>query len=142
MAEKLHDDSERLRRIELVGDLFLRTGYSNRNLSRLLSQDSNNGFKISNATVCDYIQRYRIIHSDKAEQIDSLIEANKGSSIKDHNVIKRVYKVVDLICNNYSIDEISKILNQSYWVTYYDIDIRLKKINPELYEKIKNSCSK
>ena len=141
MAEKLHDDSERLRRIEFVGDLFLKTGYSTRNLSRLISGDEN-GFKISNATVSDYIQRYRTLHPNKKEQIDSLIEANKGSSIKDHNVIKRVYEIVDLISQNHSLDEISKIYNQSYWVTYYDIDIRLKKLDPKLYDKVKNNLGK
>lgn len=142
MAEKLHSDSERLRRIEIVGDLFLKTGYSTRTLALRISHDLTNGFKISNATVCDYLKRYKLLHNDKVDQIDSLIEANKGSSIKDQKVINRVYKVAELISKNYSIEDISKMFDISYWVIYYDIDIRLKKLNTKLYQETKKYLEK
>lgn len=137
MAEKVHDDLERDRRVKIIGDLFLNTGLSTRNISRLISNDNSYNFKISNATVSDYIQRYRAMNEDKAEQIDSLIEANKGSSVKNPEVIKRVYKVAELVMQNYSIEDIAKLLKQKYWVIYYDIDIRLRKINSNVYENIK-----
>ena len=137
MAEKVQDDFERIRRIELVGKLFLETGYSTRAISKLISNNTSFNFKISNATVFDYIQRYKYKHSDKADQIDSLIEANKSSSITDKGVCKRVYKVAELVLEGYSIEDISNMLGESYWVIYYDIDIRLRKLNSNLYNQIK-----
>lgn len=137
MAETLHDDhEERNRRVEKVGNEFLNTGYSTRRLAKLLSQ---NDFKISNATVSDYLQRYKTVHPDKADQIDSLIEANKGSSLKNIDVINRVYKVSELILNNHSFEEIAELFDETYWTIYYDSNIRLAKIDPKLYEEIKKT---
>lgn len=137
MAERLHDDVERDRRIELVGKLFLETGYSTRNLSRLISSNTTSGFKISNATISTYINEYRNKHSDKAEQIDCLIDANKGSSIDNPSIIKRVSDVAQLILSGLTIDDICNKLHESYWVIYYDINIRLLKIDNNLYNEVK-----
>jgi transposase len=136
MAERLHDDFERIERINLVGSLFLEKGYSTRTLSKILSKDTKEGFLISNATVSTYINKYKDMHPEFAEQIDCLIEANKGSSIKNPAVIKRVLKASELVLKNYSIDDIYKSFNESYWVIYYDIHIRLPKIDPDLYNQV------
>ena len=138
MAERLHDDFERERRMEFVGKLFLETGYSTRTLSRMISSDERIDFKISNATVSKYINDYRDKHTEKAEQIDCLIEANKGATIDNPKDVERIYKVVKYILDNYSVQDIADKLNESYWVIYYDVNIRLKKLDPELYKKVKN----
>ena len=54
MARIIQDEEERNRRIEIVGNLFLLTGYSYRRLSEYLSK---NYFKISFVTVKDYLER-------------------------------------------------------------------------------------
>ena len=137
MAENLHDNFiERDRRVEIVGKLFLDTGYSTRKISKLISLDERYDFSLSNATVADYILRYKNKHPEHAEQIDSLIEANKGSSVKNKEDIKRVLEVSKLVLMDYSIEDIATKLNASYWVVYYDIHIRLPKINNELYNEV------
>lgn len=137
MAEKVHDDFERDRRVEIVGDTFLETGLSTRKLASYISTDNKFDFKVSNATVSDYIKRYCLRHPKRIEQINSLIEANSGSSLKDERVIRRVKKVYELICEGYKIEDIAKLLETSYWVTYYDVDIRLKKLDIKSYDKAK-----
>lgn len=140
MAERLHDDFERIRRIELVGNLFLETGYSTRTLARYISTDNRLDFKISNATVSKYINDYKNKHADKAEQIDCLIDANKGSTVDNPEDVERVYKVAKYVLEDYSIQDIAHNLNVSYWTIYYDINIRLKKLDPKLFSKIKTVC--
>ena len=96
MAQTVNSDIERERRIDFVGRLFLKSGASTRRLAKAIST-SEHGFKISNATVADYINRYREDHPEKQEQIDSLIDANKGSLLKNEDVVNRVKTVVKLI---------------------------------------------
>lgn len=139
MARRLHDDDERARRIELVGDIFLKTGYSTRTLSRLISNDIEHGFKISNATVSTYINEYKAKHHDKSEQIEYLISINNGSSVEDPNVVKRVYNVAKRIIDGETIDDIARKLGESYWVIYYDINLRLSQIDPKLYAEVKQT---
>lgn len=139
MAERLFDDFERERRTEFVGKLFLETGYSTRTLSRIISSDERIDFKISNATVSKYINDYRDKHTEKAEQIDCLIEANKGATVDNPKDVERIYQVVKYILDDYSIQDIADKLKESYWVIYYDINIRLKKLDPGLYKKVKNT---
>lgn len=136
MATTVPSQMERDRRIILVGDYFLNTGYSTRKISRIFSSDNENYFKISNATVCDYINRYKLYYPDKAEQIDSLIEANKGSSIKNPLVIKRLSEVYNLAIRGFNITEISEKLGVGYWTIYYDIYIRLNKIDKTKYNEV------
>ena len=78
MAEKVQTDEERNRRVEIVGKTFLETGLSTRKLAKYISSDPQFNFKISNATVCDYIKRYLIYHPNDMEQINSLIDAKSS----------------------------------------------------------------
>lgn len=135
MAENLHDDfAERDRRVKIVGELFLSPEeYSTREIARIISSNELYGFKISNATVSDYIQRYKDKHPEKAEEIDSLIEAKRAKSLKDINVQKRVLKAADLLIQGYSISSIASMLNESNWTIYRDINTRLKLLDMNLY---------
>ena len=135
MADNLHDDFiERDRRIEIVGELFLSDEeYSTREISKIISSNESYGFKISNATVSDYIQRYKDKHPDKKEEIDSLIEAKRPKSLKDVSVQKRVLKATDLLIKGDSIETIANKLNESVWTIYRDINTRLKQLDISLY---------
>lgn len=138
MAKNLHDNyEERDKRVKIVGNMFLDSGYSTRRLSKVISDDKELDFKISNATVSTYIQMYKEKYPDKAEQIDCLIEANKGSSIDNPIDVERVYNVYSLVLKDFSIESIAKILNSSYWVIYYDINIRLPKLDMSKYREVK-----
>lgn len=139
MAETLHDDYvERERRVKIVGELFLsEEEYSTREIARIISSNESYGFKISNATVSDYIQRYREKHPERAEEIDSLIEAKRAKSLKDVSVQKRVLKAADLLVIGFSIDSIAKKLNETPWTIYRDVNTRLKQLDINLYLNVK-----
>ncbi|MBR5662832.1 MAG: sporulation transcriptional regulator SpoIIID [Bacilli bacterium] len=141
MADNLHDDFvERDRRIEIVGDLFLsEEEYSTRQISTIISNNSLYGFKISNATVSDYIQRYKNKHPEKVEEIDSLIEAKKAKSLKDINVKKRVLTAANLVLNGYSIESIATKLGETVWTIYRDVNTRLRQFDPDLYLSVKTA---
>ena len=66
MAANLKDEEERDRRIVFVGEFAKETGYSTRKLSSILSSSY---FKISNATVSDYLHRYMNMKKADADAI-------------------------------------------------------------------------
>lgn len=125
MAAHLKDEKERDRRIKLVGDYFLQTGKSTREISKYFTE---NYFDISNKTVSVYIKEYLNKYKEKANEIMELIDNNKSKSIEDEEVVDRVFNTADLILSGKSLEETAKILNVSYKTCERDISYRLKAL--------------
>lgn len=134
MAKTIQDDEERNRRIEIVGNLFLLTGYSYRRMSEYLSK---NYFKISYVTVKDYLQRYVKMNPDKYDEVNTIIKENTTVNFKNDEGIKnRIYKEADLIEKGFSLQEIASSLFISPSVISRDMTLRLSVLDPEKSEKI------
>ena len=67
MAQTVFSDEERDRRIDLVGEYRVHTGESTRNIAKYFSFTQ---FKISNATVSDYLERYKKRHPENKAIIE------------------------------------------------------------------------
>ena len=139
MAANLKDEEEKDRRIIFVGEFAKETGYSTRKLSSILSSSY---FKISNATVSDYLHRYMNMKRTDADAIRKTIEENKDVGIENERVRQRVIKSCNLIMEGYKIEEISELLGESYWTIYRDITSRLKQLDEDKYIEVKEELSK
>ena len=133
MAQTISSDEERERRIELIGNYRLKTGASTRKIAEVFS---NSYFKISNATVADYLERYKQMHPEVKDIIAGQTNQKIPSSIEKDEVRIRTLKVAKLIKEGFTIEEISKSLNEQYWVIYMDIKNRLPRLDKNLSEEI------
>jgi len=136
MAAKF-TEAEREERIILVGEYFLaHPDCSTRDIADYFS-NLENGFKISNVTVLDYIRRYKeMLTSTKLEEVDDHIESNKPKGVSSPYVRYRVLLFAQRILEGMSVDEIACDYNISYWTVYRDLSERLAKIDQELYLKV------
>lgn len=128
MANK-YTDEERNQMIEEVGQLAEKTGLSAREISKIYKDGL-----LSHVTISNYLKIYKKCHPNSI--VDSITNNYRGN-IKDINIQKRVLVSAELCLKGYTVEEISKILNISYRVAYDDLDIRLKKVNEEIYPKVK-----
>lgn len=137
MARTLKDEEERQRRIELVGSYIVETGCSIRETAEIFNK---NFFQISIPTVVSYRDLYIKKHPEFSADMEAIIKKNTPETIASDEVKKRILKVAELIKSGFTIEEISKALNVSFWATYRDIE-RLAKINKELYEEVRKIIS-
>lgn len=134
MAKIIQDEEERNRRINMVGDLCLNTGYSYRELADYLTKHY---FKISFVTVKNYLEKYIKMHPDKKEEINSIILENTITNFKNDEKIKnRIYKEAELIEAGYTIEKIASALLISQSVVSRDMSVRFSVMEPERYENI------
>ena len=122
------------RRVELTGDFFMSSECSFREIAEIFSNNPSKYFDASHVTIRDYINKYRNKHPELKEKIDYIININKGSTIKDDGVLNRIKNVYNLLSEGSNFEQISSILGESYWVVYYDIHLRLRKLDSKLYE--------
>lgn len=130
-------DEEREERIIIVGEFFINnptvsireaTAYFNTNL-----------FKISIATVHDYLNRYKIIVNNKRDEIEEHMNNNKPLTVENAEVRKRVSLVSNMyLYEGYTVEQISEILNKSFFTIYRDLTKRLKIVDEELYDLVKS----
>lgn len=136
MAANVFDEEERNRRIKLVGQYFI----DNPNTSTREAADyfSKNYFKISNATIHDYLQRYKKLMENSpelTEAIDNTLENNKPDTIDNLEIRKRVILVCKMYLQDYkTVEQIADELGESYWTIYRDLTTRLEQVNPMLYK--------
>lgn len=131
-------DEERKERIILVGEYFLNhPDSSTRKIAEYFSSIEN-GFKISNATVCQYIKIYKdMVSSDKSVIIDYNVNSNRPESVESEAVRNRVMYFVSLMLeHDMTIQDISECTGVSYWIVYRDLTDRLSKIDDDLYNKV------
>ena len=122
---------EREELIEKIGEDFLETGISARQLA--------NKYKISNVTASNYLNEFAKKHpkSGVIEKINGI----KGN-IDDIEIQKRVLASAELSLKGYTIENIASIFNVTYRVTYDDLSIRLKKIDAKIYNQVKEQLQK
>lgn len=132
MARKI-DEVTRTRLIEFVGDYFIKTGLSAREIEQKMGDSKCFTIVPSHVTISKYIQEYKLIHHESASIIDSLVEDQKGSRLDDPAIIERVYSVANAIFNGKSIQELSFDYTVSYWVIYRDVHLRLRQLDNQLY---------
>lgn len=126
-------DEEREERINLIGEYFINNpGVSTRKIAEYFSK---NFFKISNATVLDYINRYKK-NNNLTDEIDNKLNENKPKTINDADVKKRVLTCAKLYISGKTLEEISNITNTNYWIIYRDLMVRLEKIDKEMYDQV------
>lgn len=126
------------RRVDLTGDFLIKTHLSTREIAEYFSENSNIYFKASHVSISDYIKKYILKYPEKEDIIKEIAQENKGSSINRERILQRINDVYVMLKQGYNFDEISKELNESYWIVYYDIYLRLKELDYSRYKNAKN----
>ena len=121
MAQKKSPE-ERQMLINLVGEHFLKTGQSTREIAAYFTEL---GYPLSNATVSDYIGKYKKLNPGVGTIIDEKIEDNKAKSIEDATVRTRVMYVTKFFLQNHTADDIALAFNVTPSVIYRDLNERL-----------------
>lgn len=121
-------EEERFYRIMRVAELA-ETGMSVRDIAKFLSE---NEFKISIATVVDYISRLKSMDLNRYNKIKMIQEQNKPKTARNSlEVQERLKKAVYLLLSGCTIDEIAMILNEKPLTIYRDIRQRLNYLTLE-----------
>ena len=142
MAANIKDEEERNRRIIMVGEFIIE--HPSMSTRKIADYFSKNYFRISNATVHDYLERYKKMIVENREQIEKIMNDNKAKSIADNDVVERVKLVTKkYLEENKTIEQISMELGINFWTIYRDLNVRLPLLNQELSklveEKMNNS---
>lgn len=144
MVKKLTDE-ERLELIKKVGEYFLETGSSVREVSRIFNEEYN--IEISGKTVSKYIHEYAK-NFGKKDEIESKISNNTSKSIEDSSIQSRVLSAARLALEGKTIKEIAKELNSTENVIKGDLSKRLymySLVDEDMgiyYDAVKNVMSK
>lgn len=94
-------------------------------------------FKVSNCTVCVYLsQRLPKLDPIRYKLVKPMIEKNTPKSIKDVEVLQRMYEAVELLLKGLNIPQIVEELNGkredddkvTFDIIYYDLTVRLNKV--------------
>lgn len=134
MAANIQSEDERERRIIFVGEYFINNpGVS---IRKACEDISNNYFKISIATIHDYLQRYKKMFEQNRLLIEEHINNNKEKTILDEDVKIRVLNNTKLYLSGLSVLDISLKTDNDYWTIYRDLTVRLSKIDQNLYNKV------
>ena len=131
-----HTEEERKIYIDLVGDYFL--NYDNPSLRKCAKYLKEvKGIILSLPTIKSYLHTFVRKNPIKGKKILNIIEKNTPDKIEDEEVKERVKKVAQMFISGNSVYEISKDLNISINTIYRDLNERLKKIDVDLYNKVK-----
>ena len=121
MAQKKSPE-ERQMLINLVGEHFLKTGQSTREIAAYFTEL---GYPLSNATVSDYISRFKKQNPKISVDIDEKIQDNTTKSIEDASIRTRVMYVTKFFLQNHTADDIALAFNVTTSVIYRDLNERL-----------------
>ena len=135
VARTIDDEEERNKRIIMIGEHIKRTGDSTRKTAEYFTKTY---FPISNATVSDYTHRYMKINKEEIELLKEKIDNNTVKDINNEEVLKRVLSNTKLFLSGLTIKEVSEKTNIPFWTIYRDLTRRLKLVDLELYEEVKN----
>lgn len=153
MAANIKDEEERNRRVMMIGEFIIE--HPDMSTRKTAEYFTKNFFPISNATVYDYLERYKQIVLKNGDEIRQIMYSHKAKSVEDDTVIERVMLVTrEFIEKNKTVKTIAHEFDLSPWVVYYDLKIRLplineqlsnfvnKKMNEEVMQNLKNNESK
>ena len=121
MASTLHDDKERDRRIEEIGEYFLQTGESTRKIAAYFTQYK---YPISNYTVDQYLKIYLKRHYLKKTEFMELIYNNKHT-LDNPLVIQRIIVEKALYSLGYLEKDIANYYNISESTVSRDLNERI-----------------
>lgn len=138
MAANLKDDEERFRRMQIIYQRFIQTNESTRQIAKYISNSEDYNFKISHVTVSKYLKDIRkYLNQDDLEELDRALEDKKEKTIDDPLVKERVLKCAKSCLIGNTIEETAAMLESTYWQVYRDLQYRLKQIDNDVYEKVK-----
>ena len=142
MARTVLDENIRNERIVLVGEYVKKNKASTRKAAEYFSKDQ---FKISNATVSDYITRFAKLKSAQINKIKEDIINLSKQEVKDTTTLTRVIKAGELFTSGYPIEAIADTLNEDVYTIHRDIYNRLEYADKGLYNEaisLMNSVTK
>ena len=139
MAANIKDEEERIRRIMVVYNYYIKTNLSTRKLAEIISE---NEFKISNVTVNEYLKKaIELISESEKKELQLALEERKNDTIDNPVVRERVLNAAKLYLDGAYIEDIAEILNSTYFQIYRDLKCRLSKIDDVLYKKVCKQAS-
>lgn len=139
--------NEMVKRVKEVADYAIKTGASTRQISAYFTE---NRFPISNATVCDYLnKKLPQIDGERYRLVKAVIEKNTPKTITSIEVKKRIYQAVFLLLQGLTIPQVVEKMNKqeefsmkiTFDIIYDDLTKRLPKIENDssIIEKVQ-SC--
>lgn len=153
MAANIKDEEERNRRVMMIGEFIIE--HPDMSTRKTAEYFTKNCFPISNATVYDYLERYKQMVLKNSDEIRQIMYSHKAKSVEDDAVTERVMLVTrEFIEKNKTVKIIAHELDLSPWTVYYDLKIRLpllneqlsnlvnEKMNEDVMQNLKNNESK
>ena len=149
MAANIKDEEERNRRIMMIGEFIIQ--HPDMSTRKTAEYFTNNFFRISNATVHDYLERYKQMVLNGRDEIEQIMYNHKSKGITDKIVANRVKLVTKKILDeDKTVEQIATDLNIGFWTVYYDLTERLPHLSKDLYklveekmnDRIKNNLNK
>lgn len=139
MAANIKDEEEKIRRIMVVYNYYIKTNLSTRKLAEIISE---NEFKISNVTVNEYLKKaIELISEPEKKELQLALEERKNDTIDNPVVRERVLNAAKLYLDGAYIEDIAEVLNSTYFQIYRDLKCRLSKIDNDLYKRVCKQAS-
>lgn len=140
MAANIKDEEERNRRVMLVGKFVIE--HPDMSTRKTAEYFTNNFFHISNATVHDYLERYKQMVLGSNDDITQIMYNHKAKGINDEKVVNRVKLVTKKILDeDKTVEQIATDLNIGFWTVYYDLTERLPHLSNELYKLVEEKMN-
>ena len=140
MAANIKDEEERNRRVMMIGEFIIQ--HPDMSTRKTAEYFTKNFFHISNATVYDYLERYKQMVLKNGDEIRQIMYNHKAKGINDENVIKRVKIVTQkLLDEDKTVEQIATDLNIGFWTVYYDLTERLPLLSNELYKLVEEKMN-
>lgn len=140
MAANIKDEEERNRRVMMIGEFIIQ--HPDMTTRKTAEYFTKNFFHISNATVYDYLERYKQMVLKNGDEIRQIMYNHKAKGINDENVINRVKIVTQkLLDEDKTVEQIATDLNIGFWTVYYDLTERLPLLSNELYKLVEEKMN-
>ena len=140
MAANIKDEEERNRRVMMIGEFIIQ--HPDMSTRKTAEYFTKNFFHISNATVYDYLERYKQMVLKNGDEIRQIMYNHKAKGINDENVINIVKIVTQkLLDEDKTVEQIATDLNIGFWTVYYDLTERLPLLSNELYKLVEEKMN-
>jgi transposase len=127
-------EQERIERIRKVGEYFLATNASTREIAKHFCETE---FIISNCTVCMYIHLFMKMEPEFSDELNAKIYSNARKTIDDPGVKERVVKVTSLFLSGHNVDQIADETGIDKWTVYRDLIKRLPLLDESLGKDVR-----
>ncbi len=127
-------DQEREERVLFVGNYFLE--HADTSIRKAAQDISKHYFKISTATIHDYLNRFKKLAYENQELIEEHMKNNKEENIDDERVRSRIIIHAQMCIAGLTVEEIAKTTSAAYWTVYRDLKSRLPKVDINLSTQV------